>query len=176
MLVDVVVDHGWAQRNERKKKEMAQEMCPLGQRKENRKTEMPRRQVSPKPIPLSLIISLPPHLLWHGRLCVGPRCGWCWWFPCVPPLFPHHSSSSHPLAIHWLLIPIVVVLVIPTPIAPHSYLTSSYLQWQLGVLWQWPLLWSPPPHCSLFAIPSLLMLSMSLLPSPIPIIVIVGGR
>jgi hypothetical protein len=107
---------------EKRKKEKRNgpgDACPLGQRKENKKTKTPRRQVSPGSIPSSLVASTPPRLLWHGRLRGGPRCGWCW---CrVPPLFPRRSSSSCPLAVHCLLVPIVVVLNVPAPIAPRSY-------------------------------------------------------
>jgi hypothetical protein len=67
VLVGMGVDHGWAQRNKRKKKEMAQEMrVPWARenKNKNKKTKkMPRRQLSPGPIPSSLVVSPPPRLL-----------------------------------------------------------------------------------------------------------------
>jgi hypothetical protein len=69
----------------------AQDARLLGQRNEKkRKKKKPKRRVSPGPVPLSLVVSPPPHLLRRGRLCGGPRCGWCWWCPWwwCPPIVP----------------------------------------------------------------------------------------
>ena len=120
------VDCEWARETkERKKKWLRRCMSPGPEKtKQNKKTKKPRRQVSPGPIPSSLIVSPPPCLLWCGRLCGGPRCRWCWCH--VPPLFPHHSLFSHPLTVHFLLIPVIVILgVIGGDVPPLSPCCSS---------------------------------------------------
>jgi len=145
VLIGMGVDCRWAQRNERKKKEMAQETHVPWAREKKKKKKKNAQETSVSwayPLITHHFPSSPSPLAW--QVTWGPRCGWYWCH--VPPLFPCRSSSSCPLAVHCLLVPIVVIIIVPTPIPTPR---------RLGVLWWWLSLLSSPPCCLLFAIPSL---------------------
>jgi hypothetical protein len=96
------VDHEWAQRNERKKKEMAQEMhVPWAREKERKKEKHPGDKhllgLSPHCV---LFPPSPSPLVW--QVTWGAQMQWC----LCPPSFPCHLSPSHPLTICHLLVPL----------------------------------------------------------------------